>query len=104
MRYTLSSRLFSNLFDNFDYEYEDRDEDYNIELNLAGVNKENIDVSVDGDVLKIKAEQGNKNYYKSYLVPPKANKESILARHENGMLYIKFTKREEEKSKKIIVN
>ena len=44
------------------------------------------------------------NYFKSYLVPLKADKESILARHENGMLYIKFTKKEEEKSKKIVVN
>ena len=106
MRYTLSNRLFDNFFHNFDfdYEYEERDEDYNIELNLAGVDKKNIDMSVDGDVLKIKVEQDNKNYFKSYRVPSKADKSSILARYENGMLYIKFTKKEEEKSKKIVVN
>jgi len=106
MRYTLTNRLFDNFFHNFDldYENEERDEDYNIELNLAGIDKKNIDVSVNGDILKIKAEQDNKNYFKSYLVPQKANKESILAKYENGMLYIKFTKREEEKSKKIVVN
>ena len=104
MRYTLSDRLLSNFFQNFDTEHEEREEDYNIELNLAGVDKKNIDVSVDGDLLKIKAEQGNKNYFKSYLVPSKADKESILARHENGMLYIKLTKREGEKSKNIVVN
>ena len=106
MRYTLTNKLFNDFFHNFnyDYEYEERDEDYNIELNLAGVDKKNIDVSVDGDVLKIKAEQGNKNYFKSYLVPSKADKSSILARYENGMLYVKFTKKEEEKSKKIVVN
>jgi len=37
-------------------------------------------------------------------VPQKADKNSVLARHENGMLYIKFVKKEEEKSKKIVVN
>jgi len=106
MRYTLTNRLFDNFFHNFDldHEYEEREEDYNIELNLAGVDKENIDVSVDGEVLKIKAEQNNKNYFKSYLVPSKADKDSILVKYENGMLYIKFSKREEEKSKKIVVN
>ena len=106
MRYTLTNRLFDNFFHNFDldYEYEERDEDYNIELNLAGIDKKNIDVSVDGDILKVKAEQGNKNYFKSYLVPSKADKSSILAKYENGMLYVTFTKREEEKSKKIVVN
>jgi len=109
MRYTLTNRLFDGLFnnnldwDNFNH-YEESDEDYNIELNLAGINKDNIDLSVDGDILKVKAEQGNKNYFKSYLVPSKADKSNILARHEDGMLYIKFTKREEEKSKKIIIN
>jgi HSP20 family protein len=104
MRYTLTNRLFDDFFNSLDYDYQERDEDYNIELNLAGVDKKNIDVSVDGDVLKIKVEQDNKNYFKSYRVPPKADKSSILARYENGMLYIKFTKKEEEKSKKIVVN
>ena len=106
MRYTLSNRLFDNFFHNLDsdYEYKEREEDYNIELNLAGINKENIDVSVDNEVLKISAKQDNKNYFKSYLVPSKADKNSILAKYENGMLYITFTKKEEEKSKKIVVN
>ncbi len=107
MRYTLTNRLFNDFFNNFDYDYdqyEERDEDYNIELNLAGIDKKNIDVSVDGDLLKVKAEQDNKNYFKSYRVPLKADKSSILARYENGMLYIKFAKKEEEKSKKIVVN
>ena len=104
MRYTLTNRLFDDFFGSLDHDYQERDEDYNIELNLAGVDKKNIDVSVDGDVLKIKVEQDNKNYFKSYLVPSKADKGSILARYENGMLYIKFTKKEEEKSKKIVVN
>ena len=71
---------------------------------MAGIDKKNIDISVDGDVLKIKAEQGNKNYFKSYPVPSKADKNSISAKYENGMLYITFAKREEEKSKKIVVN
>jgi HSP20 family protein len=108
MTYTLNNRLFDNFFGNLDlghdHGYEEREEDYNIELNLAGVDKNNIDVSIDGELLKVKAEQGNKNYFKSYLVPSKADKSSILARYENGMLYIKFSKREEEKSKKIVVN
>jgi HSP20 family protein len=107
MRYTLTNRLFDDLFDldwGYDNSYQESDEDYNIELNVAGVSKENIDVSVDGGVLKINAKEGNKNYFKSYLVPSKADKDSILVKYENGMLYIKFTKREEEKSKKIVVN
>tara|TARA_Y100000310_G_scaffold343843_2_gene453439 strand:- start:264 stop:593 length:330 start_codon:yes stop_codon:yes gene_type:complete len=107
-QYALTNRIFDNFFNNFEIDYDDEykenEEAYNIELNLAGIDKKNIDVSVDGDVLKVKAEQGNKNYFKSYLVPPKADKGDILARHENGMLYIKFTKKEEEKSKKIVVN
>ena len=79
MRYTLTNRLFDNLFHDFnsDSEYEERDEDYNIELNLAGIDKESIDISVDSNVLKVRAEQGNKNYFKSYLVPSKADKESF---------------------------
>ena len=108
MTYTLTNRIFDNFFNNIDLDYndsyEESEEDYNIELNLAGISKENIDVSVDGDLLKVKVEQGNKNYFKSYLVPSKADKSSIIAKHEDGMLYIKFTKKEEEKSKKIVIN
>tara|TARA_Y100000310_G_C20467686_1_gene708456 strand:+ start:293 stop:622 length:330 start_codon:yes stop_codon:yes gene_type:complete len=106
--YTLTNRLFDNFFNNLDhdytYEYEERDEDYNIELNLAGIKKENIDLSVDGGLLKVKAEQDNKNYFKSFSVPQKADKDSILAKYEDGILYVTFTKKEEEKSKKIAVN
>ena len=48
MRYTLTNRLFDNFLNNFDYDYgyEEREEDYEVELNLAGVDKKNIDVSL----------------------------------------------------------
>ena len=54
MRYTLTNRLFDDFFGSLDYDYQERDEDYNIELNFAGVDKKNIDVSVDGGIRSIR--------------------------------------------------
>ncbi|MAF25107.1 hypothetical protein CL634_05980 [bacterium] len=103
---TLTNGLLNNFFNDWDWDldHKEREEDYNIELNLAGIKKENIDVSLDGDILKIKAEQDNKNYFKSYLVPSKADRDKVLVKHEDGMLYVTFVKREGEKSKKIAIN
>jgi HSP20 family protein len=93
------------------------DKEYVIEIQLAGVTRENIEINVDENMLTIKAERKkiedqkfNRNqtyfgkYEKSFNLPENANKEEINASLSDGILKIVIPKvKAEEKLKKITI-
>lgn len=56
---------------------------------LPGVGLKDIDVKVKDDVLSIKAEKGDKKYYKEVLLPEAFSREKVNVTCNNGMLEIK---------------
>jgi HSP20 family protein len=92
---------------------------YHIEIDLPGVKKENIEVSIEENILKIsgerkfKEEKKEENYYKiessygnfsrSFTLPENIDKENIHANCEDGVLEVVIPKLEiiENKTKKI---
>ena len=95
------------------------DDSYHIEVDLPGVNKENVDINIEENILTIsgnrefKNEIKEKNYYKiessygtffrSFTLPQKIDVDNIEASSNNGVLEIIIKKQKElvNKSKKI---
>lgn len=119
---------FDDLFSIFNYKsstgavnVSEDDEKYTIEVNIAGMNKEDVDISVDDGYLKIKGhveekvEDKDKNYYRSefksesfersFQLPENFSElDEITASAKEGILVIELPKRElpaKEKFKQI---
>ena len=92
---------------------------YNIEIDLPGVKKEDIDIKLEDDYLtinairKFKKELNEDNYYmcesnfglisRSFALADNIDRDSIEAEYENGRLYLKFEKVEDKKIKTISI-
>ena len=59
---------------------------------LPGVSEENIKINLEGDILKLSAENKERKYAKEVLLPAKGKKESMKSSYKNGMLEIKLEK------------
>ena len=96
--------------------YEDKD-NIIVETQLAGIDPEKVDISVEDNVLCLKGESekksevDDKNYYRkeirrgafyrSIALPTKVDSEKAIATNEGGMLKIVIPKAPELKAKKI---
>ena len=104
---------FANLMHN------KKDETYTIEVDLPGVKKEDINVTVEDDYLIVTAERKMKNevkeddyylleskfgkYYRAFYLPDDIDRDSISAKYEDGRLTVTFEKAPEKKRKEIAV-
>jgi HSP20 family protein len=93
--------------------YYETEKEIVITAEIPGATKEDIKLSVEGNVLKIsavrtiekkredkgvhKVERYSTTFYRTYLLPEYANVEKIEANYENGVLEIKIPKRIEIK-------
>jgi len=89
------------------------DDAYYVELDLPGIKKEDVEISVDKNILtikgerKIKKEEKEEDYYRvessygtfsrSFTLPEKVNSEDIHATGENGVVEITIPKLKVEK-------
>jgi len=94
-------------------------ETYTIEVDLPGVKKEDINVTVEDDYLIVTAERKLKNevkeddyylleskfgkYYRAFYLPEDIDRDSISAKYEDGKLVVTFEKHPEKKRKEIAV-
>ena len=98
-------RVFNDVEDKyFPRNYEETNDGFEYEFNLAGFKKENIKATVDDGMLTIEARQGDKEFYRVYSVSDKADGNSTLAKYEDGILYIKINKKESSKSVELDIN
>lgn len=97
-------------------EKEDR---YCLEVEIPGVDPEQVDIELEGNVLTIKGEKTKEqkvedkeqrmykvehsygSFYRSLTLPENIDNEHISAETKNGMLYIDVPKSEQSKAKKI---
>ena len=99
--------------------YEDT-EAYLIKLELPEVNREDVKVNLNDNVLSISGERRFENeekrdnyhrverrygqFYRSFTLPPNVNPEAINAQFKDGVLRVSIPKKEEAKPKQIEVN
>ncbi|HHH51748.1 MAG TPA: Hsp20/alpha crystallin family protein [Campylobacterales bacterium] len=90
---------------------------YDIEIDLPGVKKDDIELKIEGDYLTVNAVRRTKNeikendYYlcesnfglisRSFVLPKDIDRDKISANLENGRLYISLEKEEARKAKSI---
>lgn len=87
-----------------------------VKTELPGIDKKDLDVSLEGDRLSIKAEKKAETkedanhrtreryygrYFRTVTLPYPVKEDEISATYENGILELKFPKAEEAKPKKI---
>ncbi|TET32641.1 MAG: Hsp20/alpha crystallin family protein [Planctomycetota bacterium] len=93
------------------------DSEFTVKVEVPGIDPEDVDVSLAGDVLKISGEkkeeheEEEKNYhriersYGSFMriikLPPSADSSKVDAASKDGIVTLTIAKREEEKEKKI---
>ena len=103
LRNTLFDNFFNSGFSHVLYEdtdayYKETKDSYDYEFNLAGFKKENIKVSLENNLIRVEAEQGDRVFSKAYTVPRKADSSASLAKYEDGILYITINKKASEKA------
>lgn len=92
---------------------------YDIEIDLAGVKKEDIELKIEDDYLTINAmrktkhEVDERDYYlyessiglisRSFILPKDVDREKINAKFEDGRLYVSLEKEEARKAKSISI-
>ena len=116
----LRDNLFDDMFNCFtqndlrsDVSFEENE--YDITVDVPGVDKKNIDISFNDDVLTVNVKYEKKNEKKNYTVKERfysntsrsfylenANPEAIKAKLENGVLNIKVAKMPKVETKKLI--
>tara|TARA_B100000609_G_scaffold198963_1_gene199996 strand:+ start:1136 stop:1528 length:393 start_codon:yes stop_codon:yes gene_type:complete len=79
------------------------DDHYKIILEMPGISKKNINISVEGDIINVNAKNSrnlsddnndviNYNYDKSYYMPDDVNVDKIKADYKDGLLELKLPK------------
>lgn len=97
-------------------------ERYTIEVEIPGIEADDIDIEIDNHILKIKGERKQETEHKdeeteihtvehsygsflrSFTLPDGINEEQISANDKNGVLYIDIPKSKESKTRRIKVN
>lgn len=97
----------------------ERDGDFNITIELPGVDKKDVRISVQNNVLTVKGEKRKQNekkgenyhrversyglFQRSFTLPSSVDSEKIDAAYDNGILSVSIPKLEEAKPKEIQV-
>ena len=111
----INNMFYGNNEKSFPVDIIEGDGFYQVNAEIPGVNKDNIQVTFEDSTLTIKASQ-NSDEEKKYLINERGNKEyerrfyfgdieeeSLTAKYENGILMVTINlKKPEEKQKKII--
>jgi len=92
------------------------DQGYLLSAEIPGIPQENIEVSVNGNLLTIRAEQkqeatseaskgtlqrSHRSFYESIALPTNINPEEIEANYENGILEVLLPKTEQSQPKRV---
>lgn len=71
----------------------DEDEAVVVVAELPGIDEENVELDVEGDVLVLAATTGSRKYRKEILLPAGVEAEPEHSRYRNGILELRFRKR-----------
>lgn len=98
---------------------EEKKDRYSIEAEIPGVDPDDIDIEIDGNVLTIKGERKQEvetkdedtqlhkiehsygSYYRSFTLPDNINTDEISADNKNGILFIDIPKHKDSKTRRI---
>ena len=82
-------------------DWEDRDGEIAITVDMPGVEKEDIELNVDKNTVSVEAKKDTRDYSFSKTFAQELNPDKTIAEFNNGVLDIKIEKAEEYKGKQI---
>ena len=65
-------------------------------VELPGIEEKNIKIEIEGDILNVSAEKGERKYRKEVLLPAKVESKPISSTDKNGLLEIRLKKSQED--------
>ncbi len=95
---------------------------YTIEVEIPGVEPDDVEIDVEGNMLKIKGERQEHtdhedeetqvhsiehsygSFYRSFTLPEGIQEEAISAHNKHGVLFIELPKNQEKKARRIQIN
>lgn len=80
------------------------DEEVRVVADLPGVEKDDIDIKISGDRLRIQAANEDRSYDEVAQLPVDVDEESGSASYNNGVLEVSFDRDEDETSKRIDID
>ena len=89
--------MLNNSFPFFEYEINGMEAPTQFEFNCAGIKKNNIKLSINGNLLQVTAAQDERKYRKSVRVPTGTDIDSITATYNDGLLVVDINKDKKEK-------
>ena len=84
-------------------DWEERDSDIAITVDMPGVQKKDIELTVDKHSVRVVAKTEERDYSFNKDMTPELNPDEVTAKLNNGVLDITIQKAEESKGKKIAV-
>ena len=84
-------------------DWEERDGDIAITVDMPGVQKKDIELTVDKHSVRVVAKTEERDYSFNKDMTPELNPDEVTAKLNNGVLDITIQKAEESKGKKIAV-
>ena len=87
----------------FAYEVEEKENQLLFSMDLPGVKSSDLKIVAEGRNIKISGKQKGKEFKYSYTLHKNYEPQNAKAKIEDGVLTIKFDKREEEKQKTIVI-
>lgn len=108
---------FKNFFDAFEKQsqvpnspvvsLEEKEESFELEIELPGVRKEDIDIQMENNILSVTAlrKKGTSelNYKRNFKISEEVDSENVQASYENGLLTLALKKKKQPEAKKIQV-
>lgn len=104
--------VFDNIFNeqllnwNDNHSFVLENDQYLLEIPLAGYKKENIDITTNAESITVSASRkdGKEKYQKTFYLPRKLDLSEVKAKHEDGLLSISFQKENKKLQNKIKIN
>ena len=103
--YRSFDRSFERFFNTLGFDVKDEEDAWTIVLDLPGVAREELDITIEGAIVSIATTAQAKRQYKSaYELPEAIDEEATTAKLENGVLTLRLAKkRPQSKARKVVV-
>lgn len=83
------------------YDIKKDDSGINVTIELPGVKKESVDISIDSDTVIVKAERNGKKSKQQFITDKTLDKDAITASMEDGILTLRLPNKAEAVARKI---
>lgn len=82
----------------------ERDDSVSVTIEMPGVEKDDIDLDIEGRKMTVKVDNPDRRYHKVIDLPSRVDEESVKATFRNGVLDVSLVKTEESESRKIKID